>query len=132
MLAAFRERLATGFSILAQRLAKEPRYVEAERVPYRPRTLAGVAVTPDTAVTVAAVWACLRYLSQTVAVLPWHVMREGASGTEVASAHRVDWLLWKRPSPEWSSFQFRETLTHWALRWGNGFAEIERDQAGQQ
>src|SRR5262249_33598384 len=39
-----------------------------------------------------------------------------------------DWLLWKRPNTEWSSFQFRETLTHWALRWGNGYAEIERDQ----
>jgi HK97 family phage portal protein len=36
--------------------------------------------------------------------------------------------LSRRPSPEWSSFQLRETLTHWALRWGNGYAEIEPDQ----
>jgi hypothetical protein len=44
---------------------------------------------------------------------------------------RVDYLLWKRPSKEWSSFQFRETLTHWALRWGNGYAEIEPTRLGR-
>jgi len=27
--------------------------------------------------------------------------------------------------------QFRETLTHWALRYGNGYAEIERDIIGR-
>jgi HK97 family phage portal protein len=95
------------------------------------RTLAGVLVTPDTAVTISAVWACLRYLSQTVAVLPWHVMRDGGAGPRIQSSHPVDWLIWKRPSEEWSSFQLRETLLHWALRWGNGYAEIERDQQGR-
>lgn len=93
--------------------------------------MAGVNVTPDTAITVAAVWACLRYLSQTVAVLPWHVMRDGGLGAEIQSRHPVDWLLYKRPNAEWSSFQFRETLTHWALRYGNGYAEIERDHGGR-
>lgn len=113
--------------ILARATA-EPRYPSSHRVAYSPRTVAGVAITPDTAVTIATVWACLRYLSQTVAVLPWHVKRDGMNGPEIQRAHPVDYLLWKRPSKEWSSFQFRETLTHWALRWGNGYAEIERDQ----
>lgn len=79
----------------------------------------------------SAVWAAFRYLSQTVAVLPWHVKKDGKNGPEIQSSHGVDYLLWKRPSREWSSFQFRETLTHWALRWGNGYAEIEPDQAGR-
>jgi HK97 family phage portal protein len=117
--------------ILALRRTTEPRYTEAERIPTTVRTLAGVLVTPDTAVTISSVWACLRYLSQTVAVLPWHVMRDGKNGAEIADSHLVDRLINKRPNPEWSSFQFRETLTHWALRWGNGYAEIERDQIGR-
>jgi HK97 family phage portal protein len=100
-------------------------------VPNPGRTLAGVVVTPDTAITIAAVWAAIRYLSQTVAVLPWHVKKDGKNGPEIQSSHGVDYLLWKRPSKEWSSFQFRETLTHWALRWGNGIAEIEPDQLGR-
>jgi HK97 family phage portal protein len=112
------------------RRAKEPDYISTSRIPWE-RVAAGVRVDADTAVTVPAVWACLRYLSQTVAVLPWHVMRDGEGGAEKATSHPVDWLLWKRPNPEWSSFQFRETLTHWALRHGNGYAEIERDGMGR-
>lgn len=126
-----RDIAATGLLVLARRLTREDRYAASSRVANRMRTLAGVIITPDTAVTMAAVWACLRYLSQTVAVLPWRVMRETAKGAEIQRSHPVDWLIWKRASAEWSSFQFRETLTHWALRWGNGYAEIEADQLGR-
>lgn len=126
-----RDIAATGLLVLARRLTREDRYSASSRVANRMHTLAGVIITPDTAVTMAAVWACLRYLSQTVAVLPWRVMRETAKGAEIQRTHPVDWLIWKRASAEWSSFQFRETLTHWALRWGNGYAEIETDQLGR-
>src|SRR6266403_978164 len=98
------------------RVASEPRYPSHERIGYSPRTIAGVQITPDTAITIAAVWACLRYLSQTVAVLPWHVKCDDKNGPEIQKKHPVEALLWRRPGPEWSSFQFRETLTHWALR----------------
>ncbi len=131
MLEAFRNSVATGLSILAQRVSTEPRYTQASRVSGSSRTLAGVTITPDSAVTIAAVWACLRYLSQTVAVLPWHVMKESDKGADIQAKNPLDYLIYKRPNPEWSSFQLRETLTHWALRWGNGYAEIERDQASR-
>lgn len=114
---------------ILNRLTREPRDPDEARLYQSPRTIAGVQITPDTAVTIPAVWACLRYLSQTVAFPPWHVHRDGPSGAEIQKAHPVDWLLYKRPSAEWSSFQFRETLQHWALRWGNGYAEIEPDRA---
>lgn len=126
-----RDIVAAGLLVVAQRLSRDDRYPGAARVAGRMRTLAGVVVTPDTAVRISAVWACLRYLSQTVAVLPWRVMRETKQGAEVQRTHPVDWLIWKRVSDEWSSFQFRETLTHWACRWGNGYAEIEPDQLGR-
>lgn len=119
-------------SLFALRRAAEPRQPDVERLNWQGKTLAGVYVTPDTAVQVAAVWACLRYLSQTVAMLPWNVVRSpDGRGAEVQSAHPVQWLLHTRPNPDWSSFQFRETLVHWALRWGNGYAEIERDMVGR-
>ena len=118
-------------STIVDRVTKEPRWMQANRVPFVSQTLAGVQITPDNAITIATVWACLRYLSQTVAVLPWHVMKDGPKGPEIQKSNPVDWLLWKRPSPEWSSFQLRETLTHWALRYGNGYAEIEPDQGNR-
>lgn len=131
MLARIREATAAGLASLANRMTREERYIDRSRVANSPRTLAGVPITPDSAVTVAAVWACLRYLSQTVAGLPWHVMMEGQKGAEAQLKNPIDWLIYKQPNPEWSSFQFRETLTHWALRWGNGYAEIERDTLGR-
>lgn len=128
MFGAARDWASHGLSVLAQRLSREPR-VDVSRISQSSRTMAGVSITPDNAVTVATVWACLRYLSQTVAVLPWHVMMDGERGAAVQHSNPIDWLIYKRPNPECSSFQFRETLTHWANRWGNGLAEIELDQA---
>lgn len=127
MFDTLRNNVAKGFEFLAQRVSTEPRYIDKNRVPTTIKTTAGVSITPDTAVTIAAVWACLRYLSQTVAVLPWHVMKDGDKGAEVQARNPLDYVLSKRPSSEYSSFQFREMLTHWALRWGNGYAEIEPD-----
>lgn len=124
-------KLPQVITTIWDRMTREPRDPDEKRVSSSPRTVAGVLINPDNAVTIPAVWACLRYLSQTVAMPPWHVLLEGAQGPEVQRRHPVDWMLWKRPSDEWSSFQFRETLTHWALRWGNGFAEIEPDAIGR-
>lgn len=128
MLERIRDTFAIGLLALANRVSGEPRFPGGSRVASGMRTLAGVAITPDTAVTISAVWACLRYLSQTVAVLPWHVFKDGERGAEIQKRNPLDYLVSKRVSDEWSSFQFRETLTHWALRWGNGYAEIEPDQ----
>lgn len=115
----------------AQRQVREDQAPRTSRVPFTGRTTAGPYINPDTALTVATVWACMRYLSQAVATPPWRAMRDTGRGGEVQRGHPIDWLLHDRPSPEWSSFQFRETLVHWALRWGNGYAEIERDEIGR-
>jgi HK97 family phage portal protein len=126
-----RNTIAAAFGSITDRVSTDDRWPDRSRVANSSRTIAGVVVTPDSAVTVATVWACLRYLSQTNAVLPWRVMKDGPKGAQIQSSNSIDYLLHKRPSAEWSSFQFRETLTHWALRWGNGYAEIEPDQASR-
>ncbi|KAF0102226.1 MAG: Phage portal protein HK97 family [Rhodospirillaceae bacterium] len=116
----------------ALRRAAELRDPDAQRLPFVGRTLAGVYVTGDNALQLATVWACLRYLTQTIGMLPWNVMAStDGKGAEVQRSNPVQWLLHNRPNDEWSSFQFRETLLHWALRHGNGYAEIERDRAGR-
>jgi HK97 family phage portal protein len=114
--------------IFARRRSRETRQPEDRRIPYMPKTLAGVYVTPDRALQNATVWACVRYLSSTVAQLPWRVMKElPGGGAEFAPMHPVDNLLFWRPNEELSPFQFKETMIAWALLWGNGYAEIVRD-----
>lgn len=118
-------------ALTGRRETASPIYPHDQRVPYGMRTVAGVPINADSAITIPAAWACIRYLTQTCAVLPWHAMLDEDEGAEIADTHPIDYLLYKRPNPEWSSFQFRETLLHWALRWGNGYAEIEPDQLGR-
>lgn len=95
------------------------------------RTAAGVYIDADQALKNATVWACVQYLSKTVAQPPWRVMRESPNGGgEVVPTNPADWIIHKRPNPEMGSFNFRQTLMGWALTRGNGYAEIQRDARG--
>jgi HK97 family phage portal protein len=95
-------------------------------------TQAGVSVDAETALKNAVVWACIRYLTNAVAQLPWRVMREEADGDRVPMpTHHVDWILHRRPCGEMGAFTWRQTMLGNALRYGNGYAEIERDNAGR-
>lgn len=95
------------------------------------RTQAGVYVDPSRAMRQAAVWACVTYLSRTIAQLPWQVMQSRPNGgADRMETHPVDWLLNVRPNPEMGSFTFRQTMMGSALRYGNGYAEIVRDLRG--
>lgn len=114
--------------------AEEPR---TSRVPFVVSTTAGVSITPDLALRNSVVWACLRYLTQSVAQLPWRVL-EVIEANRVTTKfadfeaqwrpnHPVDTLLGREPNREMASFSFRETMLGWSLLWGNAFAEIQRD-----
>ncbi|MBM9615317.1 phage portal protein [Desulfobulbus rhabdoformis] len=88
---------------------------------------AGVHVNEDNALNYSAVWSCVKIISETIACLPWHVYkRVGAKNKEVMNGH-IDWMLYRQPNSEMTSFTLKEVLVAWALTWGNGYAEIERD-----
>ena len=95
------------------------------------RTAAGIRVTPDTALKNAVVWACVQYLSKTVAQLPWHVMRPlKPGGAEVVPSNPTDYLLNTRPCADVGAFSWRQAMMGNALLWGNAYAEIEWDNRG--
>lgn len=102
----------------------------SSRVIHTGRTAANVYVDAETALKNATVWACIRYLTGALAQLPWRVMKETKSGGDVQGQHPVDWLIHHRPNPEMGAFTFRQTLLGHALRYGNGYAEIEFDNRG--
>ena len=71
-------------------------------------------------------------ISETVAALPWHAFRTLPNGNrERMPRSPAERLLNNRPSPELTPFSLRETLVAHALTWGNGYAEIVRDNAGR-
>lgn len=88
---------------------------------------AGVRVTEDTALTYSSVWSCIKVISETIASLPWHAYRRVGDDNSQRLRNGIDWLLYRQPNTEITSFTFREIMLAWALSWGNGYAEIVRD-----
>lgn len=90
-------------------------------------TASGVSVTSDSAMRVGAVYACVRVLSDSVAMLPLQLHETGPDGrTKLAREHAVHKLLCVRPNRWQTAFEFwRLAMGHVALR-GNFFARIVR------
>jgi HK97 family phage portal protein len=100
------------------------------RIFFLPQRTAGVRVTEETALTLGAVWACVRVITESLAGLPWLVYRKRRDGgNDLQYDHQLNWLLDTQPNPETTAFTFRETLIAHALTWGNCYAEVERDAA---
>jgi len=95
------------------------------------RQQAGVIVDEDRALTHAAVWGCVRIISETIAALPWRAHRRIGRGNELMDGSDLDYILHVQPNPEQSSFSWRESIIAHALLWGNGYAEIERTNRGE-
>ncbi len=86
---------------------------------------AGQRVSPDTAMRLSAVFACVRRISETVASLPLVVYQQRADGgKERATKHPLYFVLHKRPNAWQTSSEFRMMMQgHLELR-GNAYAEI--------
>jgi HK97 family phage portal protein len=92
---------------------------------------AGIMVTDETAMQYPAVQACVRVLSEDVAVLPLHVykrLKDG--GKERALSHPLYPVLRERPNPEMTAVAFKEALMVNLLIGGNAYAYIEYDNSG--
>jgi HK97 family phage portal protein len=106
----------------------DPQQIRYFMVPARH---AGVVIDHDSALKFSAVFRAIAFISQTIACLPWMVIREREESKTKLPGNPIAGLLHQRPNPEMSAFSFRETMVAWALSWGNGFAEIETDGAGR-
>lgn len=95
-----------------------------------PPTVAGVAVSERTALTLPAYLGAVNLISSAVAKLPRKVYRKNADDSrEEASGHAVGWLVQTEPNEVCTPFVFWRTMMGHVLTWGNGYAEIERDRA---
>ena len=97
------------------------------------RTTAGVAVNEATALSLTAVFACVRAIAEDVAKVPLIVKRtDPATGRSIeARDHELYSLLRFQPNPDMTSLHFRRAVTAMSLLWGNGFAEIVRTAGGR-
>lgn len=87
-------------------------------------TAAGVSVTPDSALRVASVFACVRLLANTIGSLPMFVYERLDRGKRKAAEHPLYGVLHGRPNEWQTPFEFRQMMqSHLCLR-GNAYARI--------
>jgi HK97 family phage portal protein len=100
-------------------------------------SLGGVAVDPQSALSLTAYYAGVRVISEDVASLPVAVFKRkpgGDAGAVLVRDHPVSVLFSRCPdgsANETTSLQWREALIAHVLGWGNGYAEIERSNDGR-
>lgn len=86
-------------------------------------TTAGERVTPQSALGLAAYFACVRNIAEDTAKLPLHVFRKQGQN-RIPVDHEVDYLLNVAPNDDMSAMDFRQTLTLHAAGMGNGYGRI--------
>jgi len=94
----------------------------------------GVAVSAQRSLTYGTIWQACSVLCGDVGQLPLNVYRRSGEDDldkEIDKRHPAFKLVRHRPNPYMSWQDFAETLMLYALIWGNGVAEIKRDNRGQ-
>ena len=98
---------------------------------YAGHSTTGVEVTEQSAMRVAAVYACVRVIAEAIGSLPLKVYEHSGGSMQAKVDHPLYDILHLAPNPEMTSLDLRETLTAHLLLYGNAYAQIIRNGMGQ-
>lgn len=98
--------------------------------PVAARSATGLRVSPDRAMQLPAVLACVRVLAESFSILPLRVYRNVGSTRQRLTKHWLIDLLARHPNPYQTPFEWREMMQgHLALR-GNAYNQIIANRSG--
>lgn len=89
------------------------------------------SVSPDLAMKLSAVYACVYVLSSSVAQLPLHVKCKSGDKVETVKDHPAYYLLHDSPNAWQTSYKFREYAQSSVLLYGNAYIHIVRNKNGE-
>ena len=90
----------------------------------------GITVTDKSALTLSAVYACVKVLAETIAELPVDKFTRTATGKERVTDD-IDHLVSTSPSPLYTSYQFRLAMQACVSLYGNAYATIDTAKNGK-
>lgn len=105
--------------------------IDLIRALYDTPSSSGKTVNVNTAIQVAAVFACMRVLGEGVAQVPFKMMLENGNTRLPAKTHSLYELLANQPNPWQTSFEYREMLVWHAGLTGNHYSFINRSSRGE-
>ncbi len=102
-------------------------------MPLQARTASGMHVGPKESLALSAVFACVKVLAESFAVMPFQLFRNRPDGN-TRSVERMHWLyrlMAKRPNRFQNPYEWRLMLQgHLALR-GNAYCQIDDNTRGE-
>lgn len=93
-------------------------------------TSSGVDVNSNNAMSITAVYSAVSIISESIAMLPWEVLREKDEGKEKAFNDPRYNLVNLRPNRFQNTMEYRETMLSMLLLRGRAVAEIIANNAG--
>ncbi|TAL59164.1 MAG: phage portal protein [Bacteroidetes bacterium] len=88
-------------------------------------------ISPESAMRLTSVFACVRVLAETIAGLPLQLFRKTSIGKDIANDHYLFPILHDSPNDIQTAFEFRETIIgHLCLR-GNAYVYKEVTSSGK-
>lgn len=96
-----------------------------------PVSASGARVTAETALQVSTVLACCRVIANGLSQVPFRLYREAGGKRELATDHPLYQLLYRRPNPWQTSFEFRETIAYHVELTGNAYVFVNRVGIGR-
>lgn len=107
-------------------LKREVPFFVDDRYPGQPGA-AGETVTPASALSLSAVWACSNLVAGTIASLPFEVYRRQPDGhSAIYAEHPLHGVIYDSPNYDQTALDFWEHLALSIELWGNGYARVER------
>ena len=116
--------LFSGFALGDRRGAQKP-------VPATSLVENTTALSPDGALQIAAVWACVERIAKTVATLPLFVYRNKAGARDLDRGSSLWGVLHDSPNARMTPSEFWTAMCMNLLLRGNAYARIERDTRGE-
>ena len=87
------------------------------------RANTGKILTPQTTLSIAAAWACIWLIADTISTLPFILNRKSAAGFGAPATNEPLYsVLHDAPNSEMSSCEFWQVMIASDMLWGNGYA----------
>lgn len=93
-------------------------------------SVTGKYINPRSAMTVSAVYACVRVIAETMASLPLNVYERTTRGRKETDIP-LQFILHDEANKEMTSFMYREAMLTHLLLWGNSYTQTIRDNRGR-
>ena len=95
------------------------------------QSVSGENVTEATALTYSAFWNAVTLISGTTASLPLNLMQKQDKTRRIADEQSLYRVMHDQANPWMTAMAFREVMMAHILTWGNGYAEIVRNQVNE-